>query len=167
VDPAAEWDELAKSGTTILGYSYFGRWRLPPDWLKLGERVSPGGPPPERFGYDAVRIPIYLVWARRETEALMRPYREFWGHFDGHKWLPAWTNLKDDSIDTQDADAGIKAVAQLVREWPRRRPTGCRRSIAASRTTRRSCSCCARWHCGSAGRGNPYWPAAASRAKSK
>src|SRR5688572_23233707 len=118
VDPAPEWEELAKSGIAILGYSYFGRWRLPPDWLKLGERVSPGGPPPERFGYDAVRIPVYLAWSRRETEALMRPYRDFWGHFDGLRWVPAWTNLKDDSIDSRGADAGIRAVAQLVRDGP-------------------------------------------------
>jgi endoglucanase len=121
LDPAAEWDELARSGTTILGYSYFGRWRLPPDWLKLGELVTPGGPPPERFGYDAVRIPVYLVWARRETEALMRPYRDFWGHFEGLPWTPAWTNLKDDSIDSRGAGAGVRAVAQLTREWPQAR----------------------------------------------
>ena len=121
VDPAPEWEELPRSGIAILGYSYFGRWRLPPDWLKLGERVTPGGPPPERFGYDAVRIPVYLAWSRRETEALMRPYRDFWGHFDGLRWVPAWTNLKDDSIDSKGADAGIRAVAQLAREWPRAR----------------------------------------------
>jgi endoglucanase len=120
-DPAAEWEELARSGTTILGYSYFGRWKLPPDWLKLGERVTPGGPPPERFGYDAVRIPVYLVWGNRETDALMRPYRDFWGHFEGLRWVPAWTNLKDDSIDSHGASAGIRAVAQLTRDWPQAR----------------------------------------------
>ena len=121
VDPAPEWEELPRSGIAILGYSYFGRWRLPPDWLKLGDRVTPGGPPPERFGYDAVRIPVYLAWSRRETEALMRPYRDFWGHFDGLRWVPAWTNLKDDSIDSRGADAGIRSVAQLVRDWPQAR----------------------------------------------
>ena len=43
-DPAPEWDELARAGIAILQYSYFGRWRLPPDWL--GER-------PERQGHHA------------------------------------------------------------------------------------------------------------------
>ena len=120
-DPAPEWEELARSGTSILAYSYFGRWRLPPDWLRLGERVAPGGQPPERFGYDAMRIPIYLVWGRRDSEALMRPYRDFWGHFEGARTLPAWTNLKDDSVDSHGAHAGVRAVAQLVREYPRAR----------------------------------------------
>ena len=118
-DPAPEWDELAKTGVRILGYSYFGRWRLPPDWLKLGELVTPGGPPPERFGYDAVRIPIYLLWSRRDTEALMKPYRDFWAHFEGARDLPAWTNLKDDSVDTHGASKGVRAIAQAVADYPR------------------------------------------------
>jgi endo-1,4-beta-D-glucanase Y len=119
IDPASEWDDLAKNGVTILEYSYFGRWRLPPDWLKLGERVAPGGPPPERFGYDAVRIPVYLLWSRQETPALLKPYRDFWGHFGSARDLPAWTNLKDDSVDSYGASVGIRAIAQAVREYPK------------------------------------------------
>jgi endo-1,4-beta-D-glucanase Y len=121
VDPAPEWDELARAGIAILRYSYFGRWRLPPDWLRLGERVAPGGPPPERFGFDAVRIPVYLVWSRRDSEALLQPYRDFWKHFEGARELPAYTNLKDDSVDTHGAGQGIRAIAQMVREHPQAR----------------------------------------------
>lgn len=113
-DPAPEWEELANTGIAMLGYSRFGRWGLPPDWLKLGDLVVPGGTPPERFGYDAVRIPIHLLWARKDTDALMQPYRAFWGHFDGGKVLPAFTNLGDDSVDTRGAGQGIRAVAQAV-----------------------------------------------------
>jgi endo-1,4-beta-D-glucanase Y len=121
IDPSPAWEEVTRSGIAILGYSYFGRWRLPPDWLKLGERVSPGGPPPERFGYDAVRIPIYLLWARLETDALMKPYRDFWGGYEGLRWMPAFTNLRDNSIDSEGAGAGIRAVAQAARDHPQAR----------------------------------------------
>jgi len=120
-DPAPEWDELARSGIAILRYSYFGRWRLPPDWLKLGERVAPGGPAPERFGFDAVRIPVYLLWSRRETDALLQPYRDFWKHFEGARDLPAFTNLRDDSVDSRGAEQGIRTIAQVVREHPNAR----------------------------------------------
>ena len=119
VDPAPEWEELARSGIAILQYAYFGRWRLPPDWLRLAERVVPGGPQPERFGFDAMRIPVYLVWSRRDSEVLLKPYRDFWGHFAAARELPAWTNLKDDSVDTHGASAGVRAIAQLVAEHPR------------------------------------------------
>ena len=120
-DPAPEWDELARSGVAILQYAYFGRWRLPPDWLRLAERVVPAGPPPERFGFDAVRIPVYLLWARKDTEALMRPYRDFWGTFDGARVLPAFTNLKDDSVDSHGGGVGIRAIARAVADYPQPR----------------------------------------------
>ena len=120
-DPAPEWEELARSGIAILRYSYFGRWRLPPDWLKLGEKVAPGGQPPERFGFDAVRIPVYLLWGKRENDALMQPYRDFWTYYEGARDLPAYTNLKDDSVDSHGAGQGIRAIAQAVREHPQAR----------------------------------------------
>lgn len=118
-DPAPQWDELARNGIDMLQYSYFGRWRLPPDWLKLDDPVAPGGPAPERFGFDAVRIPLYLVWSKRETEKLLQPYRDFWAYFAGARVLPAFTNLRDDSVDTHGASTGIRAIAQLVAEHPR------------------------------------------------
>jgi endo-1,4-beta-D-glucanase Y len=115
-DPAPEWDELAATGMAMLQYSYFGRWGLPPDWLRLGERVAPANT--ERFGYDALRIPLYLLWARRETPALLKPYREFWAFFQGARFLPSWTLLKDDSVDSRDAGAGIRAIASWVGRYP-------------------------------------------------
>jgi endoglucanase len=120
-DPAPEWDELARNGLAMLQYSYFGRWRLPPDWLKLGERVAPADTGGARFGYDAVRIPVYLLWSGRDTPALLRPYRDFWGTFDGSKVLPAFTNLRDDSVDSHGAGAGIRAVALAVADHPNAR----------------------------------------------
>lgn len=117
-DPAPEWEELSKTGMAMLQYSYFGRWALPPDWLKLGDKVAPADGFPERFGYDAVRIPLYLLWSRKESDALLKPYREFWAYFAGSRSLPAFTNLKDDSVDSRDAQAGIRAIALAVGDYP-------------------------------------------------
>jgi endoglucanase len=117
-DPAPMWTDLEKTGLDMLSYSRFGRWGLPPDWLKLGERVIPAEGFPERFGFDAVRIPLYLMWGRRETEALLKPYREFWGFFEGASFLPAWTDLRDDSVDTHGAGQGIRAIARMVADYP-------------------------------------------------
>ncbi|HEX3063507.1 MAG TPA: glycosyl hydrolase family 8 [Usitatibacter sp.] len=117
-DPAPEWAEVSRNGLEILGYSYFGRWGLPPDWLKLGDRVAPAGPSPQRFGYDAVRIPLYLLWSGLDTDARMKPYRDFWGTYRDARELPAFTNLGDDSVDSRGAAAGIRAVAQWVLARP-------------------------------------------------
>lgn len=117
-DPAPEWDELTKSGIAILQYARFGRWGLPPDWLLLGEKVKPATGFTERFSYDAVRIPLYLLWGGHESEALLKPYKDFWGYFAAGRFMPAWTNLNDDSVDSYDASAGIHAIALWVTGFP-------------------------------------------------
>jgi endoglucanase len=118
-DPSPEWDELARNGLAMLQYAYFGRWALPPDWLKLGTPVAPAEGFPARFGYDAVRIPVYLLWSRRDTPALLKPYREYWAAFDGSaRVLPAFTNLADDSVDSRGAGIGIRAIARAVADSP-------------------------------------------------
>jgi endo-1,4-beta-D-glucanase Y len=111
-DPAPEWNALSKTGMDILQYARFGRWGLPPDWLILTEKVAPSDGISNQFGYNAVRIPLYLLWSRRESPALLKPYREFWGYFKGAEFLPSWTNLKDDCVDSYDASAGIHQLAQ-------------------------------------------------------
>lgn len=118
-DPAPEWDELANTGMTILHYARFGRWGLPPDWLTLTEQSVPTDGLSEKFGYNALRIPLFLLWSRRESPTLLKPYRDFWGYFRGAQFLPAWTNLKNDSVDSYDASAGIHKLAQWVLEYPR------------------------------------------------
>lgn len=111
-DPAPEWGELTKTGLFLLQHAHFGRWGLPPDWLKLSEKIAPADGFPARFSYDAARIPLYLLWSGLETETLLAPYRAFWGYFAGAPFLPAWTSLKDDSVDSYDAQSGIRAIAQ-------------------------------------------------------
>jgi endo-1,4-beta-D-glucanase Y len=123
-DPSPEWNELTKTGKTILQYAKFGRWELPPDWLLLGEKVKPANGFPERFSYDAVRIPLYLLWSHQESEALLKPYRDFWSYFAGGRFMPAWSNFDDDSVDSHDASAGIHAIARWVTGFPDPSPTG-------------------------------------------
>jgi endo-1,4-beta-D-glucanase Y len=118
-DPAPEWAALSSNGIAILQYAHFGRWGLPPDWLTLSGQSIPTDGLSERFGYNAVRIPLYLLWSRRETPELIKPYREFWSYFKGARFLPSWTNLKDDSVDSYDASAGIHGVAQWLLAYPR------------------------------------------------
>ena len=123
-DPSPEWGELTRSGISILGYARFGRWGLPPDWLQLGDKVRPADGYPERFSYNAVRIPLYLLWAGLETDDLLMPYRKFWGYFSTDRYLPAWTNLIDDSVDSYDASTGIHAIAQWVLALPEKSSVG-------------------------------------------
>lgn len=118
-DPAPEWDEVSRNGMAILQYAHFGRWGLPPDWLTLTEKSVPAEGLSEKFGYNALRIPLFLLWSRRESPTLLKPYRDFWGYFRGAPFLPAWTSLKNDSVDSYDASAGIHKLARWVLDYPK------------------------------------------------
>ena len=117
-DPAPEWPELQQTGINLLLEGHFGRWGLPADWILLQDKLAPAPGFPTRFSYDAVRIPLYLLWAKRETAELLLPFQRYWGHFKGAKFMPAWTNLNDDSIDSYDASPGIRGIAQLTLAHP-------------------------------------------------
>jgi endoglucanase len=117
-DPSPEWDELTRTGLAILQYAKFGKWGLPPDWVLLGEKVKPSNRFQGRFSYDAVRIPLYLLWGRQESKSLLKPYHDFWSQFIGGNIMPAWTNLSDDSVASYNASGGIHAIALWVTSFP-------------------------------------------------
>jgi len=112
IDPALEWAALERGGLALLEAARFGRWQLPPDWLQVRAdgQVAPAPAYPARFGYDAIRIPLYLRWAGLASAERLAPYRGYWGHFDGARFVPAWTSLQDDSVDSHGASNGMLAV---------------------------------------------------------
>ena len=114
LDPAPEWGQLIESGLKLLQTGRFGRWQLPSDWLRLAEKpeIAPDFKP--RFGYDAIRIPLYLIWAKLDTPDNLKPFKDFWGYFKSAPFVPAWSNLTDDSVDSYDALPGIQAIISLA-----------------------------------------------------
>lgn len=123
IDPAPQWQALSASGLKLLSIARFGRWQLPPDWLLLVDPLVPDPTRPPRFGYEAVRIPLYLYWARVKDKSFYAPFEGFWRSFPCKGFLPAWTNLVDDSIDSFGAEPGLRAISTLVATGkPPRRP---------------------------------------------
>lgn len=116
VSHAAEWAALEKTGMKLLGIARYGRWQLPPDWLQVGEKLSLPAAFSPRFSYDAIRIPLYMTWSGVDDNALYQPYMDFWGYFAGAQFVPAWTDLQDDSVDSYDASPGFHALIKLVAE---------------------------------------------------
>lgn len=114
VDPHPQWDALTTSGLRLVEIARFGRWQLPPDWLLLVNplQLSPNHAP--RYGYDAVRIPLYLYWARKMTPGHLAPFQQFWTHFKCESFLPGWVNLADNSIDSYGAGAGVQSIRGLL-----------------------------------------------------
>lgn len=113
VAPDEGWDRLSADGMALLLDARFGRYGLPPDWLLVtGDgRLAPAPGWPPRFGYDAARVPLYLVWGRApaaQFTALRAWFGGTWGV------TPAWVDLATGKLAAYQASRGVRAVAGLV-----------------------------------------------------
>ena len=122
-DPSPDWMRLRDTGLSYLDKSRLGRWGLPPDWLLDVSPVTSASGYKPWFGYDAVRIPLYLKWAGLDTPERMSPFLNYWHSFDGAHIVPAWTNLDDNSVDSFSAAPGILGVRSWVLGAPPAPPT--------------------------------------------
>jgi len=114
IQPAPEWGELRSTGVMLINRARFGRWRLPPDWVQISPDVALPTNFAPRFSYDAIRIPLYVVWGNKQHEVKLDAFGNFWNFFDGACFTPAWTDLTDNSVGTYDAAPGIYSIMRLV-----------------------------------------------------
>ncbi|WP_168163829.1 glycosyl hydrolase family 8 [Jeongeupia sp. USM3] len=111
-DRSPVWAALRRSGLALLAAGRFGQWQLPPDWLLAGDPPAPAMS--RQYGYNALRVPLYLAWAGLDTPERMQPFIAFWDAHPDH--LPAWTDFDGNTVDPDDAQAGIHAIEALVRK---------------------------------------------------
>lgn len=111
--PDEGWDRVIADGLALLLDARFGRWGLPPDWLAVtGDgRLAPAPGWPPRFGYDAMRVPLYLAWARAGAEQFTTQLAWFRATYGA---LPAWVDLATGKTADYPASRGLQAVAGLV-----------------------------------------------------
>jgi endoglucanase len=108
------WHQLSATGLALLREARFGAWHLPPDWLHIGK--GPTGPAdkfPPRYSFDAVRIPLYLVWGGITDKNLLQPFISFWSapHPSG---VPAWVDLKTNAVAPYAWSTGVASIAQVT-----------------------------------------------------
>jgi len=117
LDGSDVWERLERAGLDLLTEGRFGRWGLPADWMTVAAdgTLAPADGWPPRFGFDAVRIPLYLVWSGNGTPERLAPYRAFWGQFDTDRQMPSWAGLETDDIGPPLPSQGFRSIAELVR----------------------------------------------------
>jgi endoglucanase len=111
IDDAALWGRCVQAGLNLANYAYFGRYRLPADWLSLTDPVAPWAQRPARFGYEAIRVPLFLYWTGQTGHACLSRFAAF-AHAPG---FPAWVDFDDRTVANYPAPPGFEAVAQLAR----------------------------------------------------
>lgn len=122
LDDQAAWSSLYQSGRALAAAARFGPDRLAPDWLAVRDDggVAPADKWPARFGFDAIRVPLYLYWAGLDGDADLGPYRAIWSA-GGRE--PAWRALDGGADAKQGASAGARAVRELIGEGAARSDT--------------------------------------------
>jgi endoglucanase len=113
--------DLMNSGLTLVRDSRFGPARLPADWLSLSGQVpQPAIGYPSQFGYDAIRVPLYLAWYSRDYPDILEIFATHWKQFG--KASMSVVELATATRLSPMPDPGYQAVAALVECSLGRRP---------------------------------------------
>jgi endoglucanase len=88
VAPEFDWVGLGRNGLALVEQARFGSARLPTDWVSLhGAQPRPADGFPQRFSYNAIRIPLYVAWAGLGRQEVYTPFAAAW-HGQGAGPLP-------------------------------------------------------------------------------
>lgn len=115
VAPAPEWDGLIRSGLLLAEVAYFGKYQLPVDWMQLTDPVKPAAGWPPLFGYDAIRIPLYLRWAGYAAHPALKRFKGY-SAVMGHSLPGSYQTMTDQAAPYKEQ--GFDGVVRLVQEQP-------------------------------------------------
>lgn len=75
IDPESDWNAVFSTGLEIARRAAVTKAGIPPDWISLDEGgVVPAADFPPEFGYNNIRIPLYMIRADIDP-AYLGPYR--------------------------------------------------------------------------------------------
>jgi endoglucanase len=109
--PGGPWGAIRISGLTLLDRARFGKQALPADWVVMTDPPSPSPLFPPRFGYEALRIPLYTCWDGLSRHPTMISLAAFWSNNPNP---PAWVNLDDGSQASMNLRPGAMAIRRLL-----------------------------------------------------
>lgn len=114
--PEQGWAAIAADAEILLAEARFGAFGLPPDWLRIDRAtlaLTPSVRRDDRFGYEAIRIPLNLAWGKRSAHPVFHAAARFWSHAEFDR-VPAWICLRSGAVSPYPAAAGVLAIAWLV-----------------------------------------------------
>ncbi|WP_408590132.1 glycosyl hydrolase family 8 [Novosphingobium sp.] len=119
LDGASTWKPVIESCANILHQARFGAYDLPCDWVELlgPDMIAPSKVNPPRFGYDAIRVPLYAVAAKRAN--LVEGATKYWRDLVKSKsQIPAWIDVYTGETANYPLSNGGKAVVARVTGTP-------------------------------------------------
>lgn len=94
-------DDLAAAGLT-------------PDWAEVDAAgIRPSSEHQAQSGYDALRVPLYLIWSGQVDHPAVRRARELYAAHGGRK-TPVVCNLAGDEVCEASSYQGFQSLSKLV-----------------------------------------------------
>ena len=113
IDPEGNWPAIRFEGRKLLERLRFGVDQLPPDWAILTDPPQPAPEFPPVFGFNALRIPLYVAWSEPDAARLVAPIRRFWDRYPDPP--PASIELGLERRTLPGVARGIEAIRALLR----------------------------------------------------
>ena len=118
-EPDGPWVKVVGDGEWLLEKAAFGPLRLPTDWVDLmpDGQVQPAEGWQPQFGFDAVRVALYLHMDGRYTQDAH--IASFWtSRIENDLTIPAWINVRTGETAPFGLSPGGLAVASMVTGTP-------------------------------------------------
>ena len=115
MEPHGPWLKVMEDGAWILEQCRFGEHRLPCDWVSYsgGKVAGPAAGWESRFGFEAVRIPLYLGLSGLEGQ--VRPVIGFWqSYFAKGETPPAWVDVRSGAVAEYGLSYGAATCAAVL-----------------------------------------------------
>lgn len=109
--PSNAWQKLSDDGLSLLQAMQFGPRKLPAEWVSLRGQPRPADGFDAEFGYNAIRIPLYLARAGvSDKELLLRLSAGMTANGD----VPATIDLASGKPKQLLTDVGYRVVNDVV-----------------------------------------------------
>ncbi|WP_313958520.1 glycosyl hydrolase family 8 [Novosphingobium sp. 9] len=116
LDGEAAWRGIINDADALLRLSRFGAHGVPTDWVLVTGRdqVAPAPDKPPRFGFDAIRVPLYATMAGRT--GLTDNIAAYWrGCLAQGRPIPAWVDvMTGEEANYAVSEGGAAIVSRLL-----------------------------------------------------
>lgn len=123
IDGAGTWASVIHDAEAVTRLARFGPHQLPCDWVVVTGRddIAPAPGKPPRFGYDAIRVPLYAAVGGRA--ALVQPVADWWRScLAQHRAIPAFIDVVTGEEANYALSSGGSAIVGRLIGTPA--PTG-------------------------------------------
>ena len=102
------WFNIQRTGLALAQKAKFGDLSLPPNWLQVDQEgevtIAENFPP--HFGWDAIRLPLFLYWSGEEIT---------YEKLQNMKAVPQWIDLRTNETAPMSMSKGAEDVLALIR----------------------------------------------------